>query len=987
MSIDKVQLQQQEVINNEVVLTDINPITSVGSVFDPSTGSSMQEVIDRLWNAINSELSRIVNSVNNRTGAVVLTPGDVGLGNVDNVSFNDIKNWVVEYFTSKMSKYRFKLYDTFQGVIDEAALNDRSLDSVPFYAKSGTGDDKLAYIGCFYWDNTTSSIKYNSKEIDVVGAIDNSLNYESGHLSVKIHPDEDALYVDNGEEDPTKTGLRINADKFVSEMLSSPCMFGDYSATDTLLALNQASRTTEGTLVHIYIDGIEIPPQVKNDSTIPFYLHKNWSNKLKLFTQVITEFKGLYTGEYDGDMSPIPSGDYAVFALMNRQPAIGVVTRVPDVEDETPYYEIKFNTIKTFTSGMGIGYLANHMNGQIGHQLVVDMYTNTASDGLSGLAAKASGLLPTDPSETQGTQSDLQNLAYRPAAPYGASRFTNNQYRGLVVATDDTICRYPIHRFNPSGEMHVVTETINGSTVSENEYNGSEYAENWSPVAYYGFKEDAKYTGDLAPDGLDNGYLTSTSYLSVNANKLVRDANFEILMDEEAPSDWGNRLVDNYYYATSIGPNDYLYEKIEGNRPTYQPGLFARKRTDIANFHLTNVSGLRTTHFSIDKSDPERISGNEYYELTDNELKSLGIYDRKDSLGNDIPLYPFNMFSGGISVNTGNFLEICPKETAYGIDYDDSGKVNVRIGKGLTDDYVLTKVDMSQYDAAHAPADFNEHPDLFLVKNYEGSYEPIPEEWKYYEIGDTPDKKPEDWETNYYNYFIKYVIVDPETTLSSARFVQIQKQHGIPDFPPKDHDNNPYEVWKLDGLWINTFVGVAMTFLYEGLYKKTRTNRISVDVDDESVVIANNKLKSKPFRVNLDTQHDPYDITGMSFKCGEMVSDIYNELLHDTTFATAEVYIATKDFVSRGFYNDLEDKSFKLLASSQDVDPSVETHSYADIYEEYASARPVKSFEKCQLFTNEDCTGFYMAKTTFTPSGDIDDDITAGKILVIKAPT
>ena len=89
MSIDKVKLQQQEVVDNEIVNTDINPVTSTTSVFDESTGLSMQDTLDRVWNAINSKLSRYVNSVNNKTGVVVINANDIGLGKVDNVSFND----------------------------------------------------------------------------------------------------------------------------------------------------------------------------------------------------------------------------------------------------------------------------------------------------------------------------------------------------------------------------------------------------------------------------------------------------------------------------------------------------------------------------------------------------------------------------------------------------------------------------------------------------------------------------------------------------------------------------------------------------------------------------------------------------------------------------------------------------------------------------------------------------------------------------------
>ena len=64
---DRVQLKQEEVVGNDVVLSDINPKTNTRSVDDPTTGLSLDKTIERMWQAINNKLSRIVNSVNGRT--------------------------------------------------------------------------------------------------------------------------------------------------------------------------------------------------------------------------------------------------------------------------------------------------------------------------------------------------------------------------------------------------------------------------------------------------------------------------------------------------------------------------------------------------------------------------------------------------------------------------------------------------------------------------------------------------------------------------------------------------------------------------------------------------------------------------------------------------------------------------------------------------------------------------------------------------------
>ena len=86
MSIDNMQLKHEEMLDDNVVLTDINPISNTKSVDDSATGEKLQKTIARIWEAINSKVSRQVNSINGRSGVVVLTPDDVGLGNVSNYS-------------------------------------------------------------------------------------------------------------------------------------------------------------------------------------------------------------------------------------------------------------------------------------------------------------------------------------------------------------------------------------------------------------------------------------------------------------------------------------------------------------------------------------------------------------------------------------------------------------------------------------------------------------------------------------------------------------------------------------------------------------------------------------------------------------------------------------------------------------------------------------------------------------------------------------
>ena len=509
----------------------------------------------------------------------------------------------------------------------------------------------------------------------------------------------------------------------------------------------------------------------------------------------------------------------------------------------------------------------------------VDMYVSSIG-GLSGLAAKATGLLPADASATQGLQSDLQNLAYRPTTPYGDNRLGTEQnlypYQGLIVATDDTICRYPVHKFNPSGKTHQVTE--DGDSI--NEYIGSECAENWSPIAYYGFKENQRYTGKQDPDGINNGYLTSTSYLSVNMNKLVRDANYEILTEHEAPTDWDNPNVD-FYYVKSVGHDDYVYEKIGAVRPPYTRGAYARKTTQ-RKFHFTNLSGLKSTHVSIDRTNPDP-SAKRYSELTEDELKSLGIFDRKDSLGNEVQLYPFNNFSGGVSVNVGNFLEICPKETAYGNEYDDSGKVNVRIGKGLIDDCNIDPdpIDLSPYAASHPVPGFVEHPEMFVLKKGDMYYNTPA--YAFYIV----HKQPDDWETNYTNYF--YRMQDDQI----ERYIQFQPDSEAPDF---DYYKTNGGVYVLGGPWMNVYVSI-LTGIYSSLHRKIRKNRIAVNVDNKTIKInEDNQLISAEQIERFDPLHGSYNR-------GQLIYDEFNFNSNNTIITINIVYLVTSDFIVDGAHD------------------------------------------------------------------------------------
>lgn len=229
MAESNVQLKREEVVGDEVVLEDIDPKTSTGSVVDEASGLNLNEVIARLKDDINSQLSRVVNSVNGRTGVVVLTAKDVGLGNVDNVSFADIQNWTLDELEHAFLTRGFKIFETLNEV--DIILNDQdhTLNGSGFFTKTGHIDDndKKSYIGYFALDENNILVA-QAVSINNIGATDNSLlydekagdkDYTGGRLGINIWKDEDGLEVYNGvseTDDPKEnSGLRLVRENIV----------------------------------------------------------------------------------------------------------------------------------------------------------------------------------------------------------------------------------------------------------------------------------------------------------------------------------------------------------------------------------------------------------------------------------------------------------------------------------------------------------------------------------------------------------------------------------------------------------------------------------------------------------------------------------------------------------------------------------------------------------------------------------------------------
>ena len=231
---EKVQLSRETIVGDDVVSEDIYPNTNTKSVNDDQSGTSLNETIERIWAAINNKLARIVNSVNGRTGVVVLDSSDVGLENVDNVSFNDIKSWVIDELTKQFGYKQIKLFDNQSELSNCIAQHNLDDLFAPFYTEHWNSTDTRPHIGCIILDpNDSSLLNYMASPICGIGMTDESLVYKDtdddafhpemrgGELRVKISSEEKALYVNREGTDDEK-GLKID-----SSMISGVLHFYD----------------------------------------------------------------------------------------------------------------------------------------------------------------------------------------------------------------------------------------------------------------------------------------------------------------------------------------------------------------------------------------------------------------------------------------------------------------------------------------------------------------------------------------------------------------------------------------------------------------------------------------------------------------------------------------------------------------------------------------------------------------------------------------
>ena len=396
---NRVQLNREEIVGNEVVLSEIAPKTNTESVDDSAKGTKLSQTLEKIWNDINNKLSREVNSVNGRTGVVVINAADVGLGNVDDVSFDDIKKWVIERLQQEFNNHTLQLFNNMNDAQLFASEHGPSYAGTPFYSSHGfmiddpaERSDYRAHIGYFFADG--NSLAINSVALDTIGMTDNSLiyntsiegkNFSGGMIGVNIWKYEDALKLYNAHSgDPAtpatlgESGLYIDRDAISQNVFIINGCYGDGTPSDiSALLYLEGQEPSDAIRATFTLNG-----QILNRSYV--YIRKELG--LKKNDIIFCNFDDIGYRDANGDLLSSINP-----AFVCKQLSIGKVIQTPTREYPTQIYQIHFFTLTPYV-GHGIGYKTvsgSNMpdSNLIGVELTTGLSDGTSEYNVSGLNA------------------------------------------------------------------------------------------------------------------------------------------------------------------------------------------------------------------------------------------------------------------------------------------------------------------------------------------------------------------------------------------------------------------------------------------------------------------------------------------------------------------------------------------------------------------------------------------------------------------------
>ena len=650
--IDNVQLKQEEAVGNDVVLNDINPKTNTKSIDDSTTGLPLSYTLDKVWESINNKLSRVVNSVNGRTGVVVLDSSDVGLENVDNVSFADIKDWVVNKMQEEFKNKQIKLFETWEDLTDwiTEINDDPDYSGTLFYSEHGPSMgnyiDERAQIGYLHYNTMTSHLDVFHRAINTIGATDNSIiynefvdsdrNYQGGKIGVNIWNDpSNMLKLRNPDAaDKSDSGLYVDLSIIPSEKNTYffDCVYGAVGNADSLVYRSRSAGHPEGTKLNIYIDGTQYYPPTAYGSYFTTKRTFNTGDIILTNFNISTNVLGNNDNKYGG----IIVCDDICKALVTKQPAYGTVEKISDV------YVINFQTIVMQTTD-GI---RNYGNEGIGLDTLHDIPMTSGGQAIDGVLSQNVSGLNTLPKKVynESESGSVDTKSGKTVYPTGESTFftasdksESRESNGVYIKPNFSLCVIPDHAYS-------YTENRRNSPIS-----------NWPS------------------NTIGNDHNSSQCSLGVNLTKLITKPNLPTDEDpnlSKAINMSGLRVLTSSNFSNTR--LDYLtYEKL-GYKPitteidgeTVNLIRVATEPYDWDNFYTGYYYKDGTTYAKIEEYD-------DFDNFTD------GVFKRDTDIEH----------SGGLMVNVGKFLRIGDPETIIRDEegykdfnnYYDDGKVTINV--------------------------------------------------------------------------------------------------------------------------------------------------------------------------------------------------------------------------------------------------------------------------------------------------------------------
>lgn len=851
MSMDNVQLKQEDAFGDHVVLSDINPVSNTKSIDNDDTGEKLNETLSRLWEAINNKLSRYVNSVNGRTGVVVLNSDDVGLGNVDNVSFADIKSWVINEIENAFKNKQLHMYDTYTDAFNAAATNDRTLAWAPFYCDKYGESDRRSVIGVFTWNDSSSTLDLTYRMINTIGYADESILYRTsasdyptendglnrdipvGGIGVNIYqeerPEDQVLFLERGGSKAV-SGLRIDNEKIGSRVYYEDTPYGEFNPETGLPSVEPGGymlwRYKQGTgqgadykgyKVRIFIDGHEITPKFTTvSSTNPepeeytreFYIDNRWVNYASMRNNDIVVMR---FSNFIRDNDTTSAG--VCLDLSRCQPAVGRIVKSSNPEFD---YDIYFQTLNPNTNGYGLMTMETHQNRDVkSTQLGVNILTSRATpDGRIGHGAyRYANGYPVNMSGIMtyaGEESVKNTLEHRNPnilrgihTPWSAGISSGisvyelpedpSNKGSMHISTDGTLCTYPYYQALATRlRAGVAPEWISGKFYQKN---GDSYEVLTSEPAGWNYLFFMYYVKD------ENDAYVSVSgikqaYSAINFRTYEGDPTKQLCVGSLMAS---NAVFDNQGYSLANDYNSVYYPKdgtvgnpagldqsdfIGGTQASIGINLYKVSSSLYAHdpnatvdsvdmfehvkekfgYQFFNLSGIRMNFadWPYDAGNVPIVDSGSTHQFDPKMLYTMGLHDYKDAYGNDRKSYIVpGSFSDGISINVGRFLEITPKKTYRAEKYWEGGKVQVRVGPGMTEEVV-------QYDVT----DVVKNGKSAMTADMPFTYDELVERWfttgeefvlwinEYTQhLGtvihnqlDSTGEEPEDWEDEWYRY-------------------------------------------------------------------------------------------------------------------------------------------------------------------------------------------------------------------------------------------